>query len=67
MGHPRASVSLSRPLMLETDLLGATPWNLRLLPTLLGAFMVALSGAYVRRIRRAELCVAGRFESQPFL
>jgi len=35
---------------LETDLLGATPWNLRLLPTLLGAFLVALSGAYVRRL-----------------
>jgi hypothetical protein len=35
---------------LETGLLGATPWNLRLLPTLLGAFMVALSGAYVRRL-----------------
>jgi hypothetical protein len=35
---------------LETDLLGATPWNLRLLPTLLGAFMVALSGGYVRRL-----------------
>ena len=35
---------------LETDLLGATPWGLRLLPTLLGAFMVALSGAYVRRL-----------------
>jgi len=35
---------------LETDLLGATPWNLRLLPTLLGALMVALSGAYVRRL-----------------
>jgi hypothetical protein len=35
---------------LETDLLEATPWNLRLLPTLLGAFMVALSGAYVRRL-----------------
>lgn len=35
---------------LETDLLGATPWNLRLLPTLLGAIMVALSGAYVRRL-----------------
>src|SRR3974377_1245858 len=32
---------------LETDLLGATPWALRLLPTLLGAFMVVLSGAYV--------------------
>src|SRR5215469_7600739 len=35
---------------LETSLLGATPWNLRLLPTLLGAFLVALSGAYVRRL-----------------
>jgi 4-amino-4-deoxy-L-arabinose transferase-like glycosyltransferase len=35
---------------LETDLLGATPWNLRLLPTLLGAFLVVLSGAYVRRL-----------------
>jgi Dolichyl-phosphate-mannose-protein mannosyltransferase len=35
---------------LETDLLGATPWALRLLPTLLGAFMVTLSGAYVRRL-----------------
>ena len=35
---------------LETNLLGATPWALRLLPTLLGAFMVVLSGAYVRRL-----------------
>jgi 4-amino-4-deoxy-L-arabinose transferase-like glycosyltransferase len=35
---------------LETDLLGATPWDLRLLPTLLGGFMVALSGMYVRRL-----------------
>lgn len=35
---------------LETDLLGATPWNLRLLPTLLGGFMVVLSGLYVRRL-----------------
>lgn len=35
---------------LETNLLGATPWSLRLLPTLLGAFMVFLSGAYVRRL-----------------
>lgn len=35
---------------LETGLLGAAPWNLRLLPTLLGAFMVVLSGAYVRRL-----------------
>jgi len=34
----------------ETDLLGATPWALRLLPTLLGAFMVVLSGLYVRRL-----------------
>lgn len=35
---------------LETNLLGATPWALRLLPTLLGAFMVVLSGAYVRHL-----------------
>jgi hypothetical protein len=35
---------------LETDILGATPWALRLLPTLLGAFMVVLSGVYVRRL-----------------
>jgi Dolichyl-phosphate-mannose-protein mannosyltransferase len=35
---------------LETGPLGATPWVLRLLPTLLGAFMVVLSGLYVRRL-----------------
>lgn len=35
---------------METALLGATPWNLRLLPTLVGALMVVLSGAYVRRL-----------------
>jgi hypothetical protein len=35
---------------IETDLLGSTPWDLRVLPTLLGAFMVVLSGAYVRRL-----------------
>jgi hypothetical protein len=35
---------------LETGLLGVSPWNLRVLPTLLGAGMVALSGAYVRRL-----------------
>jgi hypothetical protein len=35
---------------LETGLLGLSPWNLRVLPTLLGAGMVALSGAYVRRL-----------------
>lgn len=35
---------------LETEFLGVTPWDLRLLPTMLGAFMVALSGAYVRRL-----------------
>jgi hypothetical protein len=35
---------------LETGLLGATPLGLRLLPSLLGAFMVVLSGAYVRRL-----------------
>jgi hypothetical protein len=35
---------------LETGLLGISPWTLRLLPTLLGGFMVVLSGAYVRRL-----------------
>lgn len=35
---------------LETSILGVTPWALRVLPTLLGGFMVALSGAYVRRL-----------------
>src|SRR6516164_9636032 len=35
---------------LETGLLGVSPWVLRLLPTLLGGFMVVLSGAYVRRL-----------------
>ena len=35
---------------LETDLLGVSPWNLRLLPKLLGGFMVALCGGYVRRL-----------------
>ncbi len=34
----------------ETDLLGTSPSNLRLLPTLLGGVMVVLSGAYVRRL-----------------
>lgn len=35
---------------LETVILGVSPWNLRLLPTLLGGFMVVLSGLYVRRL-----------------
>jgi len=35
---------------LEINFLGATPWALRLLPTLLGAFMVVLSGAFMRRL-----------------
>lgn len=35
---------------LETGLLGISPWNLRVLPTLLGGFLVALSSAYVRRL-----------------
>jgi hypothetical protein len=35
---------------LETGFLGVTPWTLRLLPSLLGGFMVALSGAFVRRL-----------------
>src|SRR4029453_15082707 len=30
---------------LESGLLGTSPWKLRLLPSLLGAFLVALSGA----------------------
>src|SRR6266568_3464042 len=34
----------------ETGLLGVSPWTLRLLPSLLGGFLVALSGAYVRRL-----------------
>lgn len=35
---------------LETGLLGISPWNLRVLPTLIGAGMVILSGLYVRRL-----------------
>src|ERR1700681_4159893 len=35
---------------LETGLLGATPWTLRVLPAPFGGFMVVLSGAYVRRL-----------------
>jgi 4-amino-4-deoxy-L-arabinose transferase-like glycosyltransferase len=35
---------------LETGLLGVSPWALRLLPSLLGGLLVALSGAYVRRL-----------------
>src|SRR6266487_6768408 len=35
---------------LETGLLGVSPWTLRVLPTLLGGFMVALSGLYVRKL-----------------
>ncbi|HUZ77395.1 MAG TPA: glycosyltransferase family 39 protein [Chloroflexota bacterium] len=35
---------------LETDLLGVSPWTLRILPSLLGGFLVALSGAYVLRL-----------------
>jgi Dolichyl-phosphate-mannose-protein mannosyltransferase len=35
---------------LETALLGVSPLTLRLLPSLLGGFLVALSGAYVRRL-----------------
>ena len=34
----------------ETGLFGVSPWTLRLLPSLLGGFLVALSGAYVRRL-----------------
>ena len=35
---------------LETGLFGVTPWTLRLLPALLSGALVALSGAYVRRL-----------------
>ena len=35
---------------LETGLLGVSPMALRLLPSLLGGFLVALSAAYVRRL-----------------
>ncbi len=35
---------------LETGLLGVSPWALRLLPSLMGGVLVALSGAYVRRL-----------------
>ena len=35
---------------LATGLLGVSPWALRLLPSLLGGFLVALSAAYVRRL-----------------
>src|ERR1700730_15914879 len=35
---------------LETALLGVSPWTLRVLPSLLGGFLVALSAAFVRRL-----------------
>jgi hypothetical protein len=35
---------------LETALLGVTPWSLRLLPCLLSGLLVALFGAYARRL-----------------
>jgi 4-amino-4-deoxy-L-arabinose transferase-like glycosyltransferase len=35
---------------LETGLLGVTPWTLRLLPALVSGLLVALCGAYVRRL-----------------
>jgi Dolichyl-phosphate-mannose-protein mannosyltransferase len=35
---------------LETGLLGVSPWTLRVLPSLLGGFLVALSAAFVRRL-----------------
>jgi hypothetical protein len=40
------------PLMarLETGLLGVSPWTLRLLPSVLGGFLVVLAGLYVRRL-----------------
>src|SRR5713101_8332022 len=47
VGFPPVVPLLAR---LETGLLGVSPWTLRLLPSLLGGFLVALSGAYVRRL-----------------
>jgi hypothetical protein len=41
---------------LETDLPGATPWALRLRPTLLGAFMVVLSGAHGGALAARSAC-----------
>jgi hypothetical protein len=35
---------------LETALLGVTPWGLRVLPCVLGGLLVALFGAYARRL-----------------
>src|ERR1700730_2173615 len=35
---------------LETGLLGVTPWTLRVLPSLVGGFLVVLSAAFVRRL-----------------
>jgi dolichyl-phosphate-mannose-protein mannosyltransferase len=35
---------------LETGLLGVSPWTLRLLPSLLGGFLVVLSALYLRRL-----------------
>jgi hypothetical protein len=35
---------------LETGLLGVSPWTLRLLPSLVGGVLVALSALYVRRL-----------------
>jgi hypothetical protein len=35
---------------LETDLLGVTPWTLRLLPALLGGVNAVLCGAYARKL-----------------
>ncbi|HEY3084156.1 MAG TPA: glycosyltransferase family 39 protein [Candidatus Dormibacteraeota bacterium] len=35
---------------LETGLLGVSPWTLRVLPSLLGGFLVVLSGLYARRL-----------------
>jgi len=35
---------------LETGLLGVSPWALRVLPSLLGGFLVVLSGLFVRRL-----------------
>ena len=53
--HPAAGYVDFPPIVpllarVETGLLGISPWSLRVLPSLLGGFLVALSGAYVRRL-----------------
>ena len=54
-GHPALGYVDFPPVVpllarLETGLLGVSPWALRVLPSLLGGFLVVLSGLYVRRL-----------------